>query len=463
MPSRLYFPLSVVAVLTIILSVSTVSLAAPPNTLAEALKQSTDRQNRRVPLMVIDAEKTQMGWENNAGRGALYKLYAVEGAKPPIADMLAAFRRQIVSCSTVQVAAPVTRVTINPYPGKPEEWARVGRERAAKLLFASLSPAQWATASSTAGIGLGNLTKQEQKVWFLSLIPEPFVLEERIRGEGGEYSYSAATSAKGEPNRVTVSPDQVRLRVVRSMSWLYKMGSQNSYTSYGDTDAPTHEPGEHYWAQSSQPQGQETVESYRDRLKDAVRVETPNRLQKGDLSFNAPPLFGKTVRLSGIKTVGELVQRVAETTGLELYADRRLTGSSVTFLGPEEATADAADIVKALCHAVTGTVRKVTDSESGESVYILTGDHDGLMPPRLRLAEWAGDVDSLLNAEQQTFEKTTRSGEFVQGIGFAENAPAQLDRRTMQSAEERMQDPQRYQRGDGGFIRIPVTALPAAG
>lgn len=88
------------------------------------------------------------------------------------------FNRQIVSCASVQIVAPLLRHGINPYPGKPEEWARVGRERATRLLFASLSLVQWKTASSARGIGTADLSSLEQKAWFLSSLPFPFALQE---------------------------------------------------------------------------------------------------------------------------------------------------------------------------------------------------------------------------------------------------------------------------------------------
>ncbi|MBC7806009.1 MAG: hypothetical protein H7145_07645, partial [Akkermansiaceae bacterium] len=310
-------------------------------------------------------------------------------------------------------------------------------------------------------LGLSDRRKQEQKTWFLSLIPEPGVLQEMQSVQGG--GMPSVTGANNEPNRITVSSEQVRVRVIRSMEWWYRRGSQGSYNGYGDSDNAGRQPGQRYWEQVSEGQGQQTAESYRDRLKDAVRVEKPNRLQKGDLTFNSAPLFGKTISLAGAKTLGDLVQRVAEATGIELYADRRLTGIPVTILGSQDATADAADVMKALCLATTGTIRKVTDGQTNESVYLLAGDHDALMPPRLRLAEWASDVEALLGAEQTTFQKTAMEGGVVQGIGMSENAAEQINDSVMKMAEERITDPNRYQSNNSGFIPIPVAALPPAG
>jgi hypothetical protein len=448
-----------VAVLCGISLLAPASQASPPNNLAEAIKQSSDRDRRRIPLLILNAEQTRYSWRDNSFQ-RLHELYREENAKPPLADVLPIFRRQIVSCSSVQIVAPVNRITLNPYPGPPEEWARIGRERAARLLFTSLTRAQWATASSTNGIGLGDLQKKEQKAWFLSLIPEPFVLQEMEAAEGG--GATSVTGTNNGPRSITLSPEQARVRVVRSMSWWYRRGPNSGYSSYGSGNE-NRQPGQRYWQEASQPEGQQTAESYRDRLKDVVRIEKPNRLQKGDLSFNGAPLFGKNISLAGAKTLGDLVQRVAEATNLEIYADRRLTGLPITIVGDENATADAADVMKALCLATTGTIRKVADLKKNESVYLLAGDYAPLMPTRLQLAEWAADVDSLLNAEQTAFQETVKKEGVVAGVGFAADAAGQISDAVMKAAEEQIVDPNRYQRNNSGFIPIPVNALPAAG
>ncbi len=438
--------------------------AYPPSNLAEAIKRGGDSDRRRIPLLLVNPEQVSSFWDG-ASHQRLYELYREENANPPLSAVLPLFQRQIIPCASVHVIAPLKRVSINPYPGPPEEWARIGRERAAKLLFTSLSPAQWVAASAPNGLGISDLRKEEQRSWFLSLIPEPFVLTEATAGENGSITFSH-TAGGGGVKTVTVTPEQVRLRVVRAMSWYYRLGPNSGYTGYGDSENANRQPGDRYWTQTFSEAQQPPAESYVSRLKDAVRIEKPNRLVKGDLSFNDAPLFGKTIRLGGAKTLGDLVQRVAEATGLELYADRRLTGLSVIRIGGgESAAADAADVMKALCLATTGTIRKVTDPGTGASVFLLAGDRQPLMHDRLRLAEWAGEVNALLNAEQTTFQKTVTQSGVVGGVGFAENAVGRIGDDLMRAAEERITDPDRYRKynNDHGFVPIPVSALPSAG
>ncbi|MBC7804548.1 MAG: hypothetical protein H7145_00155 [Akkermansiaceae bacterium] len=438
------------------MTVASLAQAAPPENLAGAIQRSTDRDRRRIPILVLNPGQVFL---QNSGNGRINALYPDDDAKPPLTDVLSAFRRELVSCASVQVVAPVTRYTINPDPGPPEEWAAVGRESAARLLFTSLTPAQWAAASSPSGLGLSDLPQKRQKTWFLSLLPKPFVLQEnQVSPEG---HHSPVTADNGEAHTVTLSPEQVRLRVVRSMEWMYRQGAGTSYIGGAGADNEEAYPrGRRYWTRAYRTEIVEPADSYQERLDEAAFLREPNRLRKGDLLFNTAPLFGKAVTLSGVKTLGELVQRVAQATGVELYADRRLTGLPVMILGNEDSTADAADVMKALCLATTGTIRRVTDPESKESVYLLAGDHAPIMPPRLRLAEWAQEVEALLGTERILFAETARQGGFARGIGLTDEASRLIPPAVMRAAEEKIAAPDRDANDD--FVSIPIHTLPPA-
>lgn len=435
--------------------VSAPAQAFPPDTLAEALPRTADRANR-VPLLVVGAETVRQGqgeaWQK------LHQLYEEQDAKPPLAEVVPHFNRQIVSCASVRVVAPPTRYGINPYPGKPEEWARIGRERATRLLFASLSSAQWKTASSERGIGLSDFSTPEQKAWFLSALPPTFTLHQ-VEKESGEYSGSRVV---GTP--VTLKPDGLRLRVVRSMSWNYKQGG--GFLGFGQGENANRQPGERFWERLySAEEAAQDKQTYREQVSKAVIFTEPNRYVSGALPMNKPPLFGKSVSLVGVKTVGELVMRIAEKTGVELYVDRRVSALSVTHLGDPDARADCADLTKALCLAITGTVRAIRENEEkprGEAVYLLTGSQAGGAATRLALSEWASDVEALLQAEQTAFESAARSGGVAANIGFAPDSPVTIPANIMQAAEARIRNPEPTSQNHG-YHPIPVSALsPAA-
>ena len=429
--------------------------AFPPDTLAAALQQSTDRPNRRIPLLVIGAKDVRPDWSDPNIR--LRELYTEQDAKPPLPDVVAGYGRQIMPCASVQVIAPLLRVGIGAPPGKPEEWARIGRERATRLLFASLSPAQWQTASSPQGIGLSDLQTPEQKAWFLSCLPPKLVVEQQEKTDANEYS----SRRIGEP--VVLAPETLRLRVVRTMSWNYQVGSGNGggRIGFGQSDTAPHQLGERYWIR-----GYDTgdavldTQTYRDKISKTVLFTEPNRLMSGALPLNKPPLFGKSVLLADVKTVGELVTRIAQATGVELYCDRRISSLAVTVIGAETARADCADLVKALCFATTGTVRAVGEP-GGDTVYLLTGNKTGTLAPRLALSEWASDVDALLNAEQIAFEGAAKKGGYVANIGFDKASSGAISDDVMKGVENRIRHPS-PNRSYGDYA-VPVSALPPAG
>lgn len=81
----------------------------------------------------------------------------------------------------------------------------------------------------------------------------------------------------------------------------------------------------------------------------------------------AAPFLNANVPLVGVKTVAELVARIAQTTKVPLYADQRIAKLTVSVRGT---SARAGDLVQALCWAVGGAVRRISDNK--ESVYLLT-------------------------------------------------------------------------------------------
>lgn len=78
----------------------------PPNTLAEALQRSEDRAHRRIPLLAVAPERTSLAWSDRESRDVLSKMFEEYDAKPPLPDVLTAFKYRIVSCGSVQTVAP---------------------------------------------------------------------------------------------------------------------------------------------------------------------------------------------------------------------------------------------------------------------------------------------------------------------------------------------------------------------
>lgn len=140
---------------------------------------------------------------------------------------------------------------------------------------------------------------------------------------------------------VTLKPDALRLRVARSMSWNYKQG-EGGFIGFGQSDSPPRQPGERFWQRpQTEDEATRDVQTYRDQLSKVIIFSEPNRYIAGASPMNKLPLFGKTVPLAGAKTVGEPMMRIAEKTGVELYADRRIAALPVSHMGDPDAAPTA--------------------------------------------------------------------------------------------------------------------------
>ncbi|WP_394793249.1 hypothetical protein [Armatimonas sp.] len=92
----------------------------------------------------------------------------------------------------------------------------------------------------------------------------------------------------------------------------------------------------------------------------------PARRKPSDLNPDSGGLNG-LISLTGVATVDELVARIAQVTKVPLFADQRIGKLKISARGT---SARAGDLVEALCVAVGGAVRRISDDK--ESVYLLT-------------------------------------------------------------------------------------------
>ena len=156
----------------------------------------------------------------------------------------------------------------------------------------------------------------------------------------------------------------------------------------------------------SQPEGNKII-SY-------LKAETANVAKEGDLIWSRRNLEHGT-SLEGIKTVDDLVTRLAAATGLELYADPRYGALPVLLIGDLKKPAAAGDMMQALALCVCGTWRQVG------SAYVLTDDVLGLGTRRAALQEsvqgWAARLAEASKAAEGHLAATDwlHALPFVQG------------------------------------------------
>jgi len=286
-------------------------------------------------------------------------------------DIAAAFGDQAISFGAVTAIAPQTMVLLNTQPDPPDFSSNIGTYTASKLLFASLDDAQWQALLSASGLGLADLTDDTQRGLFHALFP---------RGELWIGSADPALQDLPDEQRTDVQDvsgeiDATRIRLGQTANiYLHDTRGETIFYSTPKPDAAQR-------LETCHPKRPPSGKGY----GVVLRAEVSNALKSSDLDWDKQVLQ-VSVPVTDLKTVGDLVTRIGQKTGIELYADPHYAARTAAVLGTAKA-APAADLLRALCVCVTGTFRKVGPA------YVLTDDLVGVGVRRKHLAEWAKKAD----------------------------------------------------------------------
>ena len=317
--------------------------AAPvkPPTLAAAL--AAVRPPEGEVVLVVAAERTRLP----------------VGAAPPavgasLNETAAAFGRITQDFGSVTAVAPPTMTLLNAAPGTPNIYADLPPGDALKLLAATLSPDQWKRLTGAAGLGLDDLTTDAQHSLFLAQFPGGVL---RVAQEHDPFSVPTVYVP------LDLSAELPRARLCLSQDVRMMLTSpEHGHSFYDIIPEPYDSARKHYFMLNDG--------TPKDTLYGAqTRQEVSNAPKMGELDYDQPALR-KPVALDGIKTVGDLVARIGFECKIELYADNRFEGKTVTFLGGR--SAPARRLLRALAFCLTGTFRRVGPA------YVLTNDVVGL-------------------------------------------------------------------------------------
>jgi len=313
------------------------------------------------------------------------------GAPPPDPDSRpnqvgAAYGRLSRDFGGVMALAPPTMVVLNTRPGVPDPYNGMPPEDALKLLLAGLTPPQWAALTGPSGLGLADLSDDAQRALFEALLPS-----------GDVTAYPQATmifptGAQPAPILLTAADLRaVRLHLGRQTQMLFSASPEgNFFTGSGVTASEVKRqynismPGT---LLVPRPAGDKAVYGA------VLRRTVLNSPKDADLDYDAPALK-RSIRVDGIATVGDLVARVGQAAGLELYADRHYEKRTVTLVGRR--TARAVDLLRAVAFCVTGTFRRVGPA------YVLTDDREGTAPRRQRLTRFVQEAKMARHAALQS-------------------------------------------------------------
>lgn len=332
--------------------------AAPPPpklTLAQALSVLPPPKNGL--LLTVGAEKFTLPDGTDAPpAGAL------------LADIAGAFGEITPSFGPVTAVAPATMVLLNTQPDPPDLAKGLNATIGLDMLTASLDDSQWKKLTSEQGLGLADLTDETQRDLFHSLFNHGHLWI----GSEDPALYDVPEEQRTDVRDFTGQIDSVRLRLGQTAQiYLHDRKGKTLYFSGRRPDAANRL---HTYRHTLPP----TPIEHNDNV--ILRAATPNTPKSSDLDLEAKA-FQVTVPTAGLKTVGDLVTRIGQTTKLELYADPHYAGKTLTLSGPATA-ATAEDLLQAVCLCVTGTFRKVGPA------YVLTDDLIGVGVRRKHLQAW---------------------------------------------------------------------------
>lgn len=291
-------------------------------------------------------------------------------APPPgeadVPRIAAAFGEQTQTFGVVTAVAPATRVILNDRPAAPDLSADLNPFTAFKMLAASLDDSQWAALTSERGLGLPDLPDPTQQLLFHALFRH-----------GHLWVASQDPTLAGLPDDqrtdkrdVSDQIDGVRVRLGQT-AHLY-VHDRLGKTIYHSQKPPDALQRLHTWSpKQGPPAAQHNV---------ALRAVIANTPRSGDLRLD-DAAFQASIPLAGLRTVDDLVARIAARTHRELYADPHYAHRALTLIGPAS-SAPASDLLGALALAVAGTYRQVGPA------FVLTDDITGVGTRRKRVSEW---------------------------------------------------------------------------
>ncbi len=320
-----------------------------------------------------------------------------------------AFDRKIVNAGVITVLAPRQMTVINTEPGRAKIFANLEVTDRMKLLLASLTEAQWSIAGSK-GIGLGDLTPDQQEIFATFLPPERgFAIQknemEAIEGKPNSYNYKKI----GDPQPVATS--QLRLQLGRKTIYTFSQLGKEDAKAVSHSSSSENTPG----AIVNTPVHMRddggltftgSMENTNDRRSSfgvPIFQSVPSRLKPGQLDYAATALDAPVTLSPDWKTLGDALNAVRDVTGWELYADRRLRDLPLGMRAASNQSVRSGDLLMALAGAVTGTYRRFDEGQN--VVFLLTDDVEGIGTRLARLTQWRGA------AEQERYDRVDKAVE----------------------------------------------------
>ena len=349
--------------------------------LSEALAVATWNAESRGPLLAIDPARV---------RAPQPQALPLPIGVP---EAVQAFDQQVIRCGSLSVVAPLYQ----PPPARPN--SPVSQGSPLLLMLDLLSDRQLQSLGSERGLGLADLTSDNQRAIFQKLIPSPLSYWKATSTGNGYHAGGEAT---------TLAPQEqasVRLRI-RRRSTVAVLGAAEGARMRTSKDQGSLPYGTPFLALAETNRFQERPSSSPSALK------LPNRLKPSALALDLPVLQA-SIALDGSTTVGELVARCQKATGIELHTDLAYRTLPVQLRVTPGTQVAASDVLKALCWSLQATLRQV------DSAYLLVPDQEGQATKIARAERAQRESSRLVGDEREARRARLAKRDLASSFPFA--------------------------------------------
>jgi hypothetical protein len=469
----------------------------PANSIAAVADKLNWDVAKLGPLLIVAPEK--MTTRSNNPMGALMGGFSIEdmqpgtklpdNLKPPalpqpgpggyrVEVLAAAIKRKVVKAGQLSTIAPIdvvkpTNMMDFMQGSMMEEMMDAGEKEPILLsLLASLNGSQWQMVTSETGLGPEGLDAAQKKQFYRLFPTMTEVNFKKGTGPGprketdftslmskvanGDAPDPAAIREMMGPALPQEQIDRLRLRIKRDLTVNAVSSKANTAgvdTADADMGGMNIDPGlpetewdaESVWVKSPP---MNFIEQSIGMVTKSANNRIPAIPKKTDVDYQAGALQ-VPISLTGLKNLGELVERVAKAARVQLVCDKRFASLSVLTRGD---SAKAGDVLQAITRAIHGTVRKLGDGD--ERIYIVTDD---LVPASYRMTGQMGDMMRLMAPMAGKQKAAATEGRVARAKLSAKNPLPTIRRGWGGNLPEAL-----WQAAESGKddFKLPLTSLP---
>lgn len=299
----------------------------------------------------------------------------------PLDAIARTYGRSIGTFDTLTAVAPATMQVLNTDSSAGDiPLSVLAGRNPLPFLLATLTPYQFQLLGST-GLGMADLTPDQQSL-LKAALPHPFqivprdaivptwVPDEDKPGSVGDAARAQASSlskaywAQAQPILDNDLYKSVRLHA--NLTAFYSLSDVGF--NLAKDEMPPLGPYKLTMSEQNEDDSAGTVST---PLESLLAAPGPNVLKPSDLDWNRPELQVK-IPLTGLNTVGGVVDAVASATHLELHVSPYYRNRRIAFYGNTDQPQTASDLLQALCLCACATWRQVGPC------WVLTDDVQGL-------------------------------------------------------------------------------------